>query len=166
MRMSHIDDGVEQRCEHPQQGGTDTVEWYNGYSPQEREKMLREHHKQFPNHSHPYYSGPCHMCGDPHSPVAPHSEDYSEPFLWEQPAEYAVCKTCHGRIHKRFKFPFAWAAYKLHLRRGGYGSDLKSLSVARLLSRLAKALESGSGFRLEHLRPPPGSRHLVGEPDD
>jgi len=134
------------------------MEWYNGYSPQEREKKLREHHKLFPNHSHPYYSGLCHMCGDPHSPVAPHSEDYSEPFLWDRPAEYALCQTCHGRIHKRFNSPFSWAAYKLYLRRGGYGSDLKSPPVARLLSKLAKALEAGGGgFPLESLRlsPPP-----------
>ena len=95
------------------------------------------------------------MCGDPNSPVAPHSEDYSEPFLWEQPAEYALCGACHGRIHKRFKSPFAWEAYKHHLRRGGYGSDLRTPPVARQVSKLAKALEAGAGFSLEPLRPSP-----------
>ena len=131
------------------------MEWYNGYSPQERNRKLRALHKAFPNYSHAYYSGSCHMCGDPNSPVAPHSEDYSEPFLWDQPAEYAVCNTCHGRIHKRFASPFNWEAYKRHLRRGGYGSDLKSPPIARLISRLAQSLEEGSGFSLDSLRPSP-----------
>jgi hypothetical protein len=131
------------------------MEWYNGYSPQERNKILRKLHKQFPNRSHPYYTGPCHMCGDPNTPVAPHTEDYSEPFIWDQPAEYAVCNICHSRIHRRFKSPFIWEAYKLHLRRGGYGSDLKSPHVARLVSKLAMALEVGDGFPLETLRSSP-----------
>lgn len=133
------------------------MEYYNGYTPQERNKKLREHHKRFPNRSHPYYRGPCHMCGDPDSPVAPHSEDYSEPYLWYQPAEYALCKTCHGRIHKRFTSPYAWQAYKLHLRRGGYGSDLKSPGVGRLVSRLAKSLADGQSIPLEPLRAYPPS---------
>lgn len=144
------------------------MNYYNGYTPRERVKKLREHHKLFPNQSHPYFNGACHMCGDPHSPVAPHSEDYSEPFLWYQPAEYALCSTCHSRIHKRFKSPFAWEAYKMHLRRGGYGSDLKSLNVARILQKLDKMLEGGSSFFLEAMRPAPPSdiwwEDLVSEP--
>ncbi len=133
------------------------MEYYNGYTPQERNKKLREHYKRFPNHSHPYYAGPCHMCGDPDSAVAPHSEDYSEPFLWYQPAEYALCKTCHSRLHNRFRSPFAWEAYKHHLRRGGYGSDLKLPSVARSVRSLARALQAGGTLSLEPLRasPPP-----------
>jgi len=133
------------------------MDYYNGYTPQERNRKLRASYKIFPNHSHPYYKGACHMCGDPNSPVEPHSEDYSEPYLWESPAEYAVCKTCHGRLHKRFKSPHAWEAYKFHLRRGGYGSDLKGPRVAREILNLAKSLESvggGSSFSLSPLSPP------------
>lgn len=135
------------------------MDYYNGYTPDERNRKLRALHKAFPNYSHPYYKGPCHMCGDPDSPVAPHGEDYSEPYHWERPAIYALCRTCHGRLHKRFKSPHSWAAYKLHLLRGGYGSDLKSPPVARLISRLAKSLEQGQPFALPVLRaaPDPGS---------
>ena len=127
------------------------MDYYNGYTPQERNRKLRASYKIFPDQSHPYYKGACHMCGDPDSPVEPHSEDYSEPYLWERPAEYAVCKTCHGRLHKRFKSPHAWEAYKLHLRRGGYGSDLKSPPLARQISNLAKSLQSGSSSVLPQL---------------
>ena len=65
------------------------MNYYNGYTPKERDRKLQASHKIFPDHSHPYYKGACDMCGDPHSPVEPHSEDYSEPYLWERPAEYA-----------------------------------------------------------------------------
>jgi hypothetical protein len=128
------------------------MDFYNGYSPQERERKLRAMHKQFPDRSHPYYNGPCDLCGDPDSPVEPHTEDYSKPYLWERPAEYAVCKTCHNRIHKRFRSPYGWEAYKRHVRRGGYGADLKSSASARELLHLAKALERGESFELEPLR--------------
>lgn len=117
--------------------------FYNGYSPREREKKLRASYKIYPNHSHPYYHGSCHLCGDPGNPVEPHSEDYSEPYLWERPAEYAVCKTCHSRLHKRFKNPHAWLAYKIHLRRGGYGADLKKGTVAREIANLGNAIRAG-----------------------
>lgn len=130
------------------------MDYYNGYTPQERNRKLRASYKVFPGRSHPYYQGPCHMCGDPSSPVEPHSEDYAEPYRWERPAEYALCKTCHGRLHKRFKSPFAWEAYKLHMRRGGYGSDLKSPPIARQVSQLAKALQRGVPFALAPLRQP------------
>lgn len=131
------------------------MNWYNGYSPQERSRKLRELQRRFPGRSHPYYNGAYHICGDPDAPVMPHSEDYSEPYEWYRPAEYAVCRTCHDRIHRRFSRPFAWEACKRHLRRGGRGSDLKSAAVARMVSKPAWTLEAGGDFPMEPLRPPP-----------
>lgn len=141
------------------------MEYYNGYTPQERDRKLRAMHKVFPRRSHPYYQGACDMCGDPDSPVAPHTEDYSEPYLWERPAEYALCNACHGRLHKRFNSEtrpnaqFSWAAYKNHVARGGYGCDLKSPPVARQIRKLAAALQSDEGFALEPLRHRASSRN-------
>lgn len=125
---------------------------YNGFSPQQREKKRRALHRVFPGRSHPYFHGPCHMCGDPHSPVAPHDEDYSEPFVWETPAMYALCRTCHGRIHRRSKSPSAWQAYVAHLHRGGYGSDLKERPISREIAKLSKTIQAGQGVHLEPLR--------------
>jgi len=127
------------------------MNWYNGYSPTERNRKLRASYKVYPNRTHPYYHGPRQLCGDPGCPVEPHSEDYSEPYQWENPAEYAVCQTCHRRLHNRFKAPHAWTAYKMHLRRGGYGSDQRTEAIARELSKLAKALEAGKPFPLSPL---------------
>jgi len=110
----------------------------------------------FPNCTHPLYHGPCQLCGDPDSPFEPHTEDYSEPYLWENPAEYAVCKRCHGRLHKRFKAPHAWMAYKMHVRRGGYGSDLKTDAVGTQVKQLARALAAGDPSPL-----PPFPRNRV-----
>jgi hypothetical protein len=128
------------------------MNYYNGYSPKERNKKLAALHKLYPNYSHPYYQPPCHLCSDPNAEVEPHSEDYTEPFLWERPAVYAVCTRCHRRLHSRFKSPMAWSAYKEHLRRGGYGSDLENPKVAREVSQLAKAIALGQPFSLEVLR--------------
>lgn len=127
--------------------------FYNGYSPQERRRKLRALHRLFPNRSHPYFQGPCHMCGDPTVPVAPHSEDYAEPFRWERPAVYALCARCHARLHRRFQEPEAWAAYKLHLLRGGYSSDLKDRPVIRELAKVTEALAAGRPIRLPLVRP-------------
>ena len=112
VRFNQSTAGKYQRRTRVEHRISPVMNYYNGYTPKEREKKLREHHKQFPNRSHPYYGGSCQMCGDPHSSVAPHSEDYSEPFLWYEPAEYALCRVCHSRIHRRFRSPFAWEVYK------------------------------------------------------
>lgn len=127
------------------------MEQYNGYDAKQREKKLRELHRTFPGRSHPYYQGPCDMCGDLSSPVAPHSENYSEPFEWYRPAVFALCSTCHGRVHKRFNAPHAWAAYKSHLRRGGVGSDLKHPPIAREIARFAKLIANGETCLLPRL---------------
>ena len=124
---------------------------YNGYTSKERERKLRASYKEFPNRSHPLYRHPeCQLCGDIHCRVEPHTEDYSVPYLWDNPAEYAVCKTCHNRIHRRFKAPAAWEAYRQHVRRGGYGSDLKVAGNAREIATLAKALTAS--IKAEALR--------------
>jgi hypothetical protein len=129
------------------------MDFYNGYSPQERNRKLRASYKAFPNRSHPLYSGPCQLCGNPACNVEPHTEDYSEPYLWTNPAEYGVCKTCHSRLHKRFRSPHAWLAYKAHVRRGGYGADLKtSARVCREVLEYARANALGISMILAPLR--------------
>ena len=126
---------------------------YNGYTPEEREKKLRALHRTFPDYSHHYYRDPCSICSDSTSPVAPHSEDYAEPFLWQRPAMYPVCRTCHSRLHKRLKNPHGWAAYKCHIKRGGYGSDLKNPEIAKEIRLLGTTIERGEPITLNSIRP-------------
>ena len=127
---------------------------YNGYTEAERMKKLRASYKVFPGRTHPLYRGACQICGDSSHPVEPHTEDYAEPYRWENPAEYAVCKVCHGRLHKRFKNPTGWSAYKSHVKRGGYGADLgHDPKLACEVRQLASSLEHGKEIALPLLRP-------------
>ena len=50
---------------------------------------------------------PCSVCGSPPSPViAYHSEDYGE-----MTGHYPVCKSCHQRLHNRFRSPQRWREF-------------------------------------------------------
>ncbi len=89
------------------------------------------------------------MCCDPDRPPGEwHSEDYSEPFGFQPPQSYPVCKSCHSRLHKRFNAPpTEWELFCLHLEAGGYGSEfvgLRSLAERRTLSQ-----KIASGHKVE-----------------
>ena len=127
---------------------------YNGYTGKEREAKLRAHHARvkrgFPVHP----PGLCSICQDPSAPVEGHSEDYSLPYLWEPPAEYALCRLCHrDRLHKRFLKPDIWAAHKAHVRRGGYSSDVRRPEIVSELAAFRKAWRNGETVALRQLRP-------------
>ena len=127
---------------------------YNGYSGREREAKLRALHVRRKQGLPVMDVGPCAICGDPSALVEPHSEDYSQPFRWDRPAEYPLCRTCHrDRLHKRFARPDMWEAHKAHVRRGGYSSDLKDPLVAAELQAYRAAFVRGERIVLRQLRP-------------
>ncbi|MDQ1454096.1 MAG: hypothetical protein QOK38_3962 [Acidobacteriaceae bacterium] len=111
------------------------MDWYNGYSPKEREAMGRAPAPSIAK------SPPCSMCSDP-SPLKmqTHAEDYSKPYRWVPPAAYPVCTRCHSRLHSRFEAPARWNAYLKFLRRGWYGREVSSDDLNRL-ARLGDAFE-------------------------
>ncbi|MBP8232999.1 MAG: hypothetical protein KAY22_11895 [Rhizorhabdus sp.] len=95
------------------------------------------------------------MCGDPdRAPGEWHSEDYSEPFSFQPPESYPLCKPCHGRLHKRFNAPAGeWELFCLHLESGGYGSEfVKRLTLAERRD-LSQHLASGEAVSLARVRP-------------
>jgi hypothetical protein len=103
------------------------LDWYNGYSPQERAAMGRA--PAPPSAKAP----PCSICGDPDPPkMQTHAEDYSKPYRWLPPAAYSVCTRCHSRLHSRFDSPSRWQAYLRFLRRGWYGREVSSEDIKRL----------------------------------
>jgi hypothetical protein len=115
---------------------------YNGYKGAEREAKSRAQHAREKQGLPSHPPGPCAICGDPDAPLEPHSEDYSKPYLWSPPAEYALCKMCHvHRLHARFRNPELWEAHKAHVRRGGYSSDLERSEVAAELAAFRAALK-------------------------
>jgi hypothetical protein len=104
--------------------------------------------------------GPCSICSDPDAKLEYHSEDYSKPYNWAPPAAYSVCVSCHrNKLHKRFSNPEMWEAFKAHVRRGGYASDLKKPEVASELVQYVSAIRSGLVQKLNALRPYP---HVAG----
>ena len=108
------------------------MDWYNGYSPAERNANGRQLSKAIKEGTVPRPSGACTLCGNPNVPLEYHSEDYSKPYNWLPPAAFPVCLHCHrSKLHKRFANPNLWHAFAAHVRRGGYASDLVSNSKAK-----------------------------------
>jgi len=129
--------------------------WYNGYSPKERHAKGRAIAQLMRDGKLPEAPpGPCALCGDPEATLELHSEDYSQPFLFEPPAAYALCYVCHRiKLHKRFFNRADWEAYKAHVRRGGYARDLKDPKVQAELKTLKRAMKNGERLELRTLRP-------------
>lgn len=129
---------------------------YNGYTGRERGAKLRAQHLREREGLATRPSGPCAICGDPGAPVENHSEDYSKPYMWAPPAEYALCGLCHrSRLHKRFTNPELWDTHKAHVRRGGYSSDLRSREIVAELNVFRAARRRGEAVELRQLRPRP-----------
>ncbi len=127
------------------------MNYYNGYSPKERERKLRNSNKLIKTGEMKLSSGPCDICGDPDCPTEYHSEDYSVPFKLE---EYSLCHYCHiFALHQRYRKPFFWQAYKAHIRRGGYARDFKkNPEIKKEVYDLYKAYEQGKEVSLIKLR--------------
>ena len=126
------------------------MDWYNGYSPDERNAMGRA---PFPPSAR---QPPCAMCGDPNpKKMQTHAEDYSIPFRWEPPAAYPVCTGCHSRLHSRFRAPQHWQSFLVFLRKGWYTREVPS-------EELKKHAATGEAYQwrvLPHDRPDRSGPH-------
>jgi hypothetical protein len=132
---------------------------YNGYSEKERNAKGRARAQLLRNGVIPAHPSDCMLCGDPDVPVEGHSEDYSEPYLWEPPALYWLCHHCHrGKLHRRFLKPSLWHAYLEHIRRGGYARDLKDPEIGKEFESFHTAQKRGNPGTLRQLRDRPGLR--------
>jgi hypothetical protein len=128
---------------------------YNGYKGRERDRKAGARRRRRAEGLPAHPRGPCAICGDPTVTLEAHAEDYSLPYRWEPPAEYALCRTCHkNKLHKRFSNPSDWEAWKAHIRRGGRSSDLAKPHIAAELRAYKAALKKGTPFALRQLRPP------------
>jgi hypothetical protein len=132
--------------------------YYNGYSWDERWAKEMVMNRLIARGEVPKASGQCTMCGDRDAKVEYHGEDYGLPYIWTEPATYILCQHCHRqRLHRRFDRPFHWLAYLAHIRRGGYGSDLKTVpsdpAVKAEFAAYVDALKNGQPFDLLALRP-------------
>lgn len=135
------------------------MDWYNGYSPAQRNAILREYHRKKRKEGFQFAGGRCAICDDPECPADSwHSEDYSQPFSFVPPASYAVCHTCHNRLHKRFNQPDEWRLFLEHLKCGGYGREFtKSYSLPHRRAWV-ETIRNGGRTELPRSRP----RNLTG----
>jgi hypothetical protein len=106
------------------------MDWYNGYSPNERNAMGRQVVPPIAK------KPPCAMCGDPSPPkMQTHAEDYSTPYRWLPPATYPLCLRCHSRLHSRLHSRFdalpRWKSFLEFLRRGWYAQEVPSEELRR-----------------------------------
>lgn len=127
-----------------------TNSWYNGYNWKQRIAISRALQRGEAGSASPFAGLPCGLCGDPDRADAQwHSEDYSEPFLFEAPATYPVCHACHGRIHKRFNRPAAeWELFCRHIEAGGYGLEFTRLYPPRKRTAMSQAIVRGEAVTL------------------
>lgn len=134
--------------------GNDMGNYYNGYSWKERIVNWEVMKRLIANGDEKEAEGPCRLCGDPDAKVEYHSEDYGLPYIWTEPANYVLCHHCHvQRLHARFRHPFHWLAYLEHVRRGGYGSDLKTVPPKPdVKAEFAACVEALKKAYLEHVR--------------
>jgi len=134
----------------------DKGNWYNGYSPEERDYKFKVLKDLIAKGDVPPTAGPCALCGDPDPKAAfeYHDEDYGEPFIWGPPAMFPLCRNCHrDKLHRRFWRHSAWQAFVAHVRRGGYASDLKDPTIKQEVDAYRAAIEKGESPVLPELRP-------------
>jgi hypothetical protein len=125
---------------------------YNGYSPQERARKVRAVFNAMLDDQIGEPWPPCALCGDPWVTCDFHSEDYSQPYRFRPPAMYSVFTSCHSRLHSRFSRPDRWEAFKAHIRRGGYASDLHDPKIAREWNSYVRERSRGRKVKLSNLR--------------
>lgn len=124
------------------------MNWYNGYNSAERDAMTRALRRgEAPASA---TSPPCTMCQDPTPAIIQtHAEDYSQPFIWDPPACYPICRSCHTRLHLRFRNPDRWKTYREFVRGGWYGREVTSAALSQAL-RLGTVPACPDDTRMRH----------------
>jgi hypothetical protein len=94
--------------------GKDAVKDYKGFDHDQRMRALRWLRAEYAagRRQRPVV---CEACGKDHGMIEAHSEDYREPF-GPHIGAYSLCRGCHVMVHRRFRNPSAWRAYKRRVR--------------------------------------------------
>jgi hypothetical protein len=149
-----FDDGHCWKIQHAMVVATMSNAPYNGYSWQQRARIIPAYRKLTGKHA-PFEGEACAMCSDPNRPPGEwHSEDYSEPFSFQPPQSFPLCKPCHTRLHKRFKAPRGeWQLFCHHLEAGGYGAEFVKLHDLAERRALCEQVASGAPIVFARIRP-------------
>jgi hypothetical protein len=103
------------------------MDWYNGFSPGEREASGRHLHRMVESGQWPAEVEKCVACGRTDGLLQRHREDYSQPFS-DRDDTIHLCRRCHGWVHARLKKPAKWDRYRGEVRSGWrYSAGKKSV---------------------------------------
>jgi hypothetical protein len=127
---------------------------YNGYTWKQRDLILKAYHRGDAGPEFTLVGKPCGLCGDPDRPPNEwHSEDYSQPFTFEPPQTYPLCKPCHLRLHKRFNQPAEeWELFCRHVDAGGYGSEFVQQYPPSKRMALCDKIAAGEPVKVDTIR--------------
>lgn len=128
---------------------------YNGYTWRQRDLILKAYHRGDAGPDFTLPGKPCGLCGDPDRAQNEwHSEDYSQPFSFEPPQTYPICKPCHLRLHKRFNQPAEeWELFCRHLDAGGYGREFVPTYPVPQRRVLCEQIAEGEEVHVAPIRP-------------
>ena len=128
---------------------------YNGYDSHQRGGIGKAYKRGEAGPGFTFANQPCGLCGDQNrAPGEWHSEDYSAPFSFNPPQTYALCKSCHGRVHKRFNRPVEeWELFCRHIEAGGYGREFTALFPVNGRKGWCAAISQGQRVEVNHIRP-------------
>ncbi|MBS0512919.1 MAG: hypothetical protein JSR42_17265 [Proteobacteria bacterium] len=141
--------------------------FYNGYSWQQREGILREEKRlrktgDLEPLSYLVDKKSCEVCDDPGRAGQAfqwHSEDYSPPYSFRPPETFIICAVCHSRLHKRFPDasgkPSDWPLFVAHLKSGGYGREFTELYSLEERKAWLAQIKAGRTVSLPSLRERP-----------
>ncbi|KWW97368.1 hypothetical protein LI90_4340 (plasmid) [Carbonactinospora thermoautotrophica] len=133
------------------------LSWYNGHSPEKRERVARWLEEQWTAGTLPRPSR-CIVCDQTEGAIHGHLEDY------DQPTSYVdLCITCHLVLHARFRRPAAFIEYRDRVARGWQAPPLTQRVAWVTLNRgiLAGRFPPGTWRDV-----PPGVTFLDGLPLD
>lgn len=126
-----------------------SIGWYNGWDPDERLATLPVQRAAIKSGALPRPSS-CSICGSRQN-VWLHDERYDRPL-----EAYAVCRRCHGALHRRFDDPVPWQTLVAQHSRGGTAwFELLSLDPTCLRRPFSETYPNGlptSSLRMKALR--------------
>jgi hypothetical protein len=93
------------------------MDWYNGFSPREREASGRHLHRMVSSGQWPAHVETCVACSRTDSLLQRHRGDYTRPFSQIDDTIH-LCRRCHGWVHARLAKPGNWARYRGEVRAG------------------------------------------------
>lgn len=91
---------------------------YNGYSGAQRAKAQKWLNAEW-KAGRLARPAVCSACGQDQGIIDAHAEDYSEPFAAGKTDEFHLCRVCHTQVHRRFRYPAVWVAYRAAVAKGG-----------------------------------------------